>query len=48
MWKAQKLHSNPKKVYQNKLKSYVKKGKAVGILNTKEAIYLLPDAARTP
>lgn len=44
----QKLRSNPKKKYQRKLKTFIDKGKKLGILNLKEAEYLFSKSTKTP
>lgn len=43
-----KLRGNPKAEYKKKLKAYIQKGEKKGILNKKEAKFLLPEAAKTP
>lgn len=43
-----KLKKNPKRIYEKKLKMYVKKGKDLGILNKKEAEYLVSNSTKTP
>lgn len=42
------LKANPKKKYERKLKTYVDKGRNKGILNSKEAEYLISNSTRTP
>lgn len=44
----QRLRSNPKKKYQRKLKTFIDKGKKLGILNLKEAEYLFSRSTKTP
>lgn len=43
-----KLKHNPKPQYIKSLKRLVKKGGEAGILNKKEARYLIPDSTKTP
>lgn len=43
-----KLKRKPKLLYEKKLKAFVKKGKDEGILNKKEAAYLLSESMKTP
>lgn len=43
-----KLKGNPKQQYVKKLRSYVNKGRDMGILSKKEAKYLIPESTRTP
>lgn len=43
-----KLKGNPKVEYHKKLKAYIHKGEKKGILNKKEARYLIPETAKTP
>lgn len=43
-----KLTGNPKKKYETKLKKYVNKGRKMGILNHKEAEYLVSNSTKTP
>ncbi|XP_077334619.1 uncharacterized protein LOC143975965 [Lithobates pipiens] len=42
------LKQNPKEEYNKKLNNYVQKGLNKGILNKKEARYLIPNAPKTP
>lgn len=43
-----KLKGHPKNKYKKKLKDYVDKGKCKGILNPKEAEYLISNSTKTP